>query len=100
MNGRLSVAPEIAERVRAAIDRLNYRPSDLARSLSLGRTDMVALVVPDLGNPLFQQILRGITNALAAAGYRVLVAETDEDPSAEASIAVEARRRCDALVMV
>jgi len=52
------------------------------------------------GNPLFQQILRGITNASAAAGYRVLVAETDEDPSAEAAIAVEARRRCDALIMV
>jgi len=100
MNGRLTVAPEIVARVRAAADRLNYRPSDLARSLSLGRTNMVALVVPDLGNPLFQQILRGITNASAAAGYRVLVAETDEDPTAEASIAVEARRRCDALIMV
>ncbi len=100
MNGRLSVAPEIAERVRAAADRLNYRPSDLARSLSLGRTNMVALVVPDLGNPLFQQILRGITNASTAAGYRVLVAETVEDPTAEATIAVEARRRCDALIMV
>ncbi|MGW7682249.1 DUF6807 family protein [Kribbella sp. NPDC054772] len=100
MNGRLSVAPEIVARVRAAADRLNYRPSDLARSLSLGRTNMVALVVPDLGNPLFQQILRGITNASAAAGYQVLVAETDEDPAAEAAIAIEARRRCDALIMV
>ena len=100
MNGRLSVAPEIVARVRAAADQLNYRPSDLARSLSLGRTNMVALVVPDLGNPLFQQILRGITNASAAAGYRVLVAETDEDPAAEAAIAIEARRRCDALIMV
>ncbi|NIK54669.1 DUF6807 family protein [Kribbella shirazensis] len=100
MNGRLSVAPEIVARVRAAAERLNYRPSDLARSLSLGRTNMVALVVPDLGNPLFQQILRGITNASAAAGYKVLVAETDEDPAAEAAIAIEARRRCDALIMV
>ncbi|TDD30030.1 LacI family DNA-binding transcriptional regulator [Kribbella turkmenica] len=100
MNGAATVAPEIAERVRAAADRLNYRPSDLARNLSLGRTNMVALVVPDLGNPLFQQIMRGITNASAAAGYQVLVAETDEDPLAEADIAVEARRRCDALIMV
>ncbi|MGZ0149016.1 DUF6807 family protein [Kribbella sp. WER1] len=100
MNGRLSVAPEIVARVRAAAEQLNYRPSDLARSLSLGRTNMVALVVPDLGNPLFQQILRGITNASAAAGYKVLVAETDEDPEAEAAIAIEARRRCDALIMV
>jgi len=100
MNGRLSVAPEIVARVRAAAERLNYRPSDLARSLSLGRTNMVALVVPDLGNPLFQQILRGITNASAAAGYKVLVAETAENPDAEAAIAIEARRRCDALIMV
>ncbi|MEU4193307.1 LacI family DNA-binding transcriptional regulator [Kribbella sp. NPDC026611] len=100
MNGRLNVAPDIVARVRAAADRLNYRPSDLARSLSLGTTNMVALLVPDLGNPLFQQILRGITSASAAAGYRVLVAESDEDPDAEASIAIEARRRCDALIMV
>ncbi|HZX06409.1 DUF6807 family protein [Kribbella sp.] len=100
MNGRIGVAPDIVARVRAAAEQLNYRPSDLARSLSLGRTNMVALVVPDLGNPLFQQILRGITNASAAAGYKVLVAETDEDPKAEAAIAIEARRRCDALMMV
>jgi LacI family transcriptional regulator len=100
MNGSVTVAPQLAERVHAAAHRLNYRPSNLARSLSLGRTNMVALVVPDLGNPLFQQILRGITNASGAAGYRVLVAETDEDPSAEAAIALEARRRCDALIMV
>ncbi|NUR97859.1 MAG: LacI family DNA-binding transcriptional regulator [Kribbellaceae bacterium] len=86
--------------MRAAAEQLNYRPSDLARSLSLGRTNMVALVVPDLGNPLFQQVLRGITNASAAAGYKVLVAETAENPETEASIAIEARRRCDALIMV
>jgi LacI family transcriptional regulator len=61
---------------------------------------MVALVVPDLGNPLFQQVLRGITNASAAAGYKVLVAETAENPHAEPSIAIAARRRCDALIMV
>ena len=39
MNGRLGVAPEIVARVRAAAEQLNYRPSDLARSLSLGRTN-------------------------------------------------------------
>lgn len=100
MNGRSTVDPEISERVRQAAADLSYRPSNVARSLSLGRTNTVALVVPDLGNPLFQQVLRGVTTAASPAGYRVLVADTAEDPSDEAAIALEARLRCDALVLV
>ncbi|TDV57564.1 DUF6807 family protein [Actinophytocola oryzae] len=99
MNGRTSVAPEIAERVHAAADRLQYRPSNIARSLSLGRTNTVALVVPDLGNPMFQQVLRGAMAAAAESGYRVLVAETGEIPNEEAEAALEARLRCDALIL-
>ncbi|GII98308.1 LacI family transcriptional regulator [Sediminihabitans luteus] len=100
MNGRATVDPEITERVRAAASELRYRPSNVARSLSLGRTDTVALVVPDLANPMFQQILRGTTTAASAVGYRVLVADTAENPRDEAAIALEARLRCDALVLV
>jgi LacI family transcriptional regulator len=99
MNGRTSVAPEIAARVHAAADRLQYRPSNIARSLSLGRTNTVALVVPDLGNPMFQQVLRGAMAAAAESGYRVLVAETAESATEEAEAALEARLRCDALIL-
>lgn len=99
MNGRTSVAPEIAARVHAAADRLQYRPSNIARSLSLGRTNTVALVVPDLGNPMFQQVLRGAMAAAAESGYRVLVAETGETATEEAEAALEARLRCDALIL-
>lgn len=99
MNGRTSVAPEIAARVHAAADRLQYRPSNTARSLSLGRTNTVALVVPDLGNPMFQQILRGVMAAAAESGYRVLVGETAESVAEEAEAALEARLRCDALIL-
>jgi LacI family transcriptional regulator len=99
MNGRTSVAPEIAARVHAAADRLQYRPSNVARSLSLGRTNTVALVVPDLGNPMFQQVLRGAMAAAAESGYRVLVAETAEFVTEEAETALEARLRCDALIL-
>ncbi|MCK9792795.1 PmoA family protein [Isoptericola sp. 4D.3] len=100
MNGRSTVDPAIAARVQEAAIDLNYRPSNVARSLSLGRTTTVALVVPDLGNPVFQQILRGVTSAAAEDGYRVLVADAAEDPSEEAAIAREARMRCDALILV
>lgn len=100
MNGRLTVAATMAQRVRAAAEELRYRPSSVARSLSLGRTNSVAFVVPDLGNPMFQQILRGTMAAAAPHGYRMLVAESAENPEAEFEIALEARLRCDALVLV
>jgi LacI family transcriptional regulator len=100
MNGRSTVDAAIAERVRDAATELSYRPSNAARSLALGRTQTVALVVPDLGNPVFQQILRGVMDGAAEDGYRVLVADTVEDDQQEGAIALEARMRCDALVLV
>lgn len=99
VNGRTTVAPQIAERVRVAVRDLEYVPSTVARSLSLGRTNTVALVVPDLGNPMFQQVLRGVTQAAAADGYRVLVADSAENPADEPALALEARMRCDAVVL-
>ncbi|GAA1849107.1 PmoA family protein [Myceligenerans crystallogenes] len=100
MNGRSTVAADIAERVREAAEQLSYRPSNAARNLALGRTRTVALVMPDVGNPVFQQILHGVMNAADEDGYRVLVADTAEDQTQEAAIALEARLRCDALVLV
>lgn len=99
MNGQSTVAADIAERVRAAAAELRYRPSTVARGLSLGRTNSVALVVPDLGNPMFQQILRGAIAAAEPFGFRFLVAETAEHADTEAEIALEARLRCDALIL-
>lgn len=99
LNGRTSVDPTIGERVREAAQRLDYRPNVTARNLSIGRTLTVALVVPDLGNPLFQTILRGVAKAAEADGYSVLVAEAGE-PEHEARIARDARQRCDAVVLV
>ena len=100
MNGRSTVDPGISARVQEAAIELNYQPSNVARSLSLGRTTTVALVVPDLGNPVFQQVLRGVMAAAADDGYRVLVADAAEDPTQEAVLAREARMRCDALILV
>lgn len=99
LNGRQTVDPAIVRSVQSAIDALGYTPSVTARSLVHGRTDTVAMVVPDLENPLFQGILKGLSLAAAADGYRVLVADTAERVDDEESTAIEARRRCDALVL-
>src|SRR5688572_13234974 len=99
MNGSTTVAPELASRVRAAAEALRYEPSPVARSLALGRTSTVSLVVPDLANPMFSDVLKGLSRAAAGSGYRLLVAETDENPDEEAILAVEARRRSDGIVL-
>ncbi|MFC6081744.1 LacI family DNA-binding transcriptional regulator [Sphaerisporangium aureirubrum] len=99
MNGTATVAPELAARVRAAAEALNYEPSPVARSLALGRTSAVSLVVPDLANPMFQDVLRGLSHAAALAGHRLLVAESNEIVEEESILAIEARRRSDGLVL-
>lgn len=99
MNGR-KVDPELAERVRRAAADLDYRPSALARSLSLGRTQAVGVVVPDLTNPMFQEVLRGIASGADAAGYGVVVAETQERPEREQDAVRNTRSRVDALILV
>lgn len=99
MNGSPTVAPELADRVRAAAAALQYQPSPAARSLALGRTGTVSLIVPDLSNPMFQDVLRGLSQAAGLHGYRLLVAESNEDPKEEAILAAEARRHSDGLVL-
>jgi LacI family transcriptional regulator len=99
MNGYSTVDPEIAARVRASAAELNYSASPLARSLVLGRTQAVAFLVPDLGNPTFQGILRAVSRSAARDGYHVLIADSAESAQDEQALARQARRRCDAVVL-
>ncbi|NDL58141.1 LacI family DNA-binding transcriptional regulator [Phytoactinopolyspora mesophila] len=99
MNGNPKVAPDLAERVRTAARELGYEPSPVARSLALGRTGIVAMLVPDLGNPMFQGVLHGLTAAAGEQNYRLLVADSNENVNEEPVLAIEARRRCDGLVL-
>lgn len=99
MNGNFTVDPEIAARVKAAAADLKYQPNPVGRSLALGKTDTIGIVVPDLANPTFQAILRGLSRAAAQDGYRVLIADSFEVSSEESILAGEARRRCDGLVL-
>lgn len=99
LNGHNTVDPALAAKVMEVARALRYEPSRLARGLALGRTHTVALVVPDLENPMFQGALRGLSRAAGADGYRVLVADSAENVEEEAILVQEARRRCDALVL-
>jgi LacI family transcriptional regulator len=99
MNGRFLGDPAVAERVRRVAAELNYSPSPVARSLALGETHTIAFVVPDLANPTFQAMLSSLSKSASLDGYRVLVADSAEDPEEEAVLAVQTRRGCDGLVL-
>ncbi|TQJ30072.1 LacI family DNA-binding transcriptional regulator [Microbacterium sp. SLBN-146] len=99
MNGNATVDASLAERVRSVAADLGYSASPLARSLVLGRTQTIAVVVPDLANPTFQAILRGISRAAAADGYHVLIADSAEQVAEERVLAEETRRRTDGVIL-
>jgi LacI family transcriptional regulator len=100
MNGNRKVDEALSERVREAATALGYTASPLARSLVLGTTQTIAVVVPDLGNPTFQGALRGLSDAATAEGYHVLIADSHERSDQERDIVTQARRRCDGVVLV
>ena len=72
-------------RVEAAARELGYRPSRVARRLRVtnGYSDLVGLVIPDLQNPFFADLARGVEDAAAGHGYTVLIGNSDEDVEKE-----------------
>jgi len=80
---RSLVNAETARRVIKVAEALDYRPNPIARGLKTAKSGTVGLVIPDLTNPLFPPIVRGIEEVLEAAGYSGLVVNTDNDPHRE-----------------
>ncbi len=97
---RAMVNRDTVARVLAVASELGYQPNALARSLKVNETMTIGMLVPDLTNPLFPPIVRGIEDRLAEAGYTLLLANTDNDADKEHHILeVMVRRRIDGLVM-
>ena len=78
---RSLVRPATAARVRHAADSLGYQVNPIARSLKTNRSETVGVLLPDLTDPLFPPIVRGIEDTLFESGYIVLTANTDNDPA-------------------
>lgn len=99
LTGSKAVSADLERRVREAVARLGYRPNPAAQGLLRGTTRAVGVVVPDLGNPYFAEMLKGVTAAAGHADYRTLVTDTDERPEAEFEAARELARWADGVVM-
>lgn len=77
------VRPATRERVLRAVEELGYIPNGVARSLTQGRTHLIALVVSDIENPFFTTISRGVEDVAKRHGYTLLFGNTDEKPAKE-----------------
>jgi LacI family transcriptional regulator len=84
LNNHPSVGPEYVERVRRAAELLGYRPNGVARNLRRQSTDVIALIVPDVGNNFCTAVTRGTEDVAREAGLSVLLCNSDEDPVREA----------------
>lgn len=80
---RSMVNEETARRIEEAARRTGYAPNSLARGLKTKRSFTVGVVIPDLTNPLFPPMVRGIQDRLDEHGYTALIASTDGDPVRE-----------------
>lgn len=86
INNKDGISEATRQRIQAIIDRLGYRPSDIARSLVTDRTGTVGLMVVDNSNPFFSEIARGVEHEAYAQGYNVFLCNTEEDTERELAI--------------
>jgi LacI family transcriptional regulator len=94
------VSDEIKERVMAAVNQLNYRPSAIARSLKQDRTYMIGVIVPDISNPYFMGISRGIEDIVGKEGFQLIFCSSDENPDKERRLLkLMQEKRVDAVVL-
>ncbi|HTS96224.1 MAG TPA: LacI family DNA-binding transcriptional regulator [Streptosporangiaceae bacterium] len=97
---RILVSEDTARRVLDAAAELGYSPNPVARSLRTRRSHTVGVLIPDLNNPLFPPIVRGLEDRLAVDGYVALIGNTDSDDQRERMVFDQMRaRHVDGLVL-
>jgi LacI family transcriptional regulator len=93
--------PDTAARVRKAIEELGYRPNINAQSLVSGHSRMLGLVVSDITNPFFPELIKGFEEVALQNGYDVLVASTNYDPARTAlSVRRMIERKIDGVAII
>jgi LacI family transcriptional regulator len=92
LNGSMSLPPETAQRIRSAIQQIGYEPNPHARRLSLGRSDTIALVVPDIANPFFARFAAAVEDSADEVGLGVILCATLNRPGRELAYLDRARR--------
>jgi len=101
INGTATVNPETAERVREAIEALNFYPDISARTLGSGRSGLYGLIISDITNPYFPELVKAFEDIAVEHGQDVLIANTDYDPKRmEACVIRMLQRKVDGVAIM
>ncbi len=101
LNGKVPVSEKLRKRVEAAIADLDYHPSQVARSLSTRRTHTLGMVIPDIANPFFPQMIRGVESVVTKSGFSLITFNTDDQLQREKeALTILRSRRVDGILLV
>lgn len=101
ITGAVRVSPDRYKRVLSVIRQLGYQPNHVARSLKMRRTKMLGMLVSDITNPFFSQMVRGAEDAALERNYLLLTFNTDDRVERERhALAVLRTRRVDGILLV
>ncbi|MBC8076941.1 MAG: LacI family DNA-binding transcriptional regulator, partial [Chloroflexales bacterium] len=99
--GKVRISDETRQRVQDAIRQLGYQPDAAARTLRTGRTQLLAVMVPDLTNPFYPLLIRGAQRLAEEGGYELLVYDTNDRADRESTfVDMVLRRRVDGVILV
>jgi len=99
INSAQRFTPGVERRIRAAIDELAYQSNPLARSMITGKTGSVGVVILDIGNPHFTNIVKGANRVALEHGYNLLFVDTEESQAREDELLQALSRRVDGLIV-
>ena len=100
LNASVPVSAARKKRVMEAMAALDYHPDAIARGLKTGKTNAIGVVVPDITNAFYPEVVRGVEDAARRAGYAVLLCDSNEDAANEdAHLVTLFSRRVDGVLL-
>lgn len=101
LNGTRYVSPGTEARIRAAIETLDFRPNSLARGLRAKRTMTVGMMVTDISNPFYADVVHGAQDVLSEKHYTLILSNTDEASDRELdALNILRQKKVDGLIAV
>ncbi|WP_342528826.1 catabolite control protein A [Chryseomicrobium sp. FSL W7-1435] len=86
VNGNQNVKPATRQKVLAVIERLDYRPNAVARGLASKKTKTVGVIIPDISNVFYAELVRGIEDIATMYRYNIILTNSDQQPQKEAQL--------------